>query len=87
MNRLFVILLAILLGCGPLVSCRPFFDWGVSGRILSLEGTAQGSRDGRTFSLAKDDWIRPGETIVSGLDSRVDLMVLPGIFLELSGGT
>jgi hypothetical protein len=70
-----------------LASCRPLFQREVSGAVLSLEGSAQGTLDGKTVRLTTNDWIHPGEKIATAAGSRVDLMILPGILVELAGET
>lgn len=73
--------------CVVLASCRPLFQREVSGAVLSLEGSAQGTLDRKTFRLTTNDWIHPGEKIATAPDSRIDLMILPGILVELAGET
>jgi hypothetical protein len=70
-----------------LVSCRPLFQREVAGAVLSLEGSAQGTFERQTFRLTTNDWIHPGEKIATAPDSRIDLMILPGILVELTGET
>jgi hypothetical protein len=75
--------------CGllVLVSCRPLFQREVSGAVLALEGSAKGTVGGKTVGLTTNDWIHPGEKIATNSESRLDLMLLPGILVELTGET
>lgn len=70
-----------------LASCRPLFQREVSGAVLAVEGPAEGTFEGETFRLTTNNWIRPGEKIATAHGSRLDLMILPGILVELAEET
>ena len=70
-----------------LVSCRPLLRREVSGAVLALEGSAQGMAAGKTIRLTTNEWIQPGEKITTTADTRLDLMLLPGILVELAADT
>ncbi len=76
--------LALSLG---LASCRPLFRREVAGRILALEGNATGKRGAQEIALTSKGLIYPGETISAHADARLDLMLVPGILVELIGDT
>jgi hypothetical protein len=78
---------AALLALLALVSCRPWFTRQVSGEILALEGTPMGTWGGKRFHLAEQTAIFPGMTIAVPPASRVDLLLLPGILMELQPDT
>ena len=70
-----------------LASCRPLFQRQVSSAVLSLEGSAEGTLEKKTFRLTPNDWVHPGEKIATAPGSRLDVMILPGILVELGGET
>jgi hypothetical protein len=59
-----------LLGLLALGSCRPLYDRQVAGMILSLEGEAQGTINGKTVRLTKSSRLRPGETVAVSAGGR-----------------
>lgn len=87
MNRLFIIWAATLLVFAPFVSCQPLFQRQVSASVLALEGSAALVRGQQHLPLASGDEVAPGDRIVTEVGSRLDLMVLPGILVELAGET
>jgi hypothetical protein len=70
-----------------LTSCGPFFHREVAGLVLSLEGTSQATASGQTRPLTSGYFIHPGETIATTHNGRLDLMLLPGVLLELEADT
>lgn len=59
----------------------------LSSRVLAVEGQAQRlTADGAT-PLNPESWIVPEEKILIAPGGRVDLMILPGIWAELDGGS
>jgi hypothetical protein len=67
-------------------SCRPVFNREVSGTVLAVEGVANGTIGGQTIGLTNGSSIKPGEK--SQLRKRhADLMLLPGLLIELEGDT
>ncbi len=43
--------------------------------------------DGKTVALTSVAFVRPGETITSSGTTRLDLMLLPGVLVEIAGDT
>ncbi len=76
-----------LLALVSLTSCRPWFPRHVSGEILALEGTAEGTWQGQSIRLTEQSAISAGMTIRVSAGSRLDLLLLPGILLELQPDT
>lgn len=72
----FVVLLAFC-------SCAPAFHRKVSAQVLASSGKVSGKLAGRHLPLAKGQWIEEGTTITCGSEGRADLMLLPGILVEL----
>ena len=70
-----------------LSSCRPHFQREVSSAVLRLEGRAEGTFQDQTRRLTTNDWLQPGTKIATAPGSRLDLMLLPGILVELAGET
>ncbi len=68
-------------------SCGPHFQREVSSAVLALEGPAEGTSQGQSRRLTTDDWLLPGTKIATAPGSRLDLMLLPGILVELAGDT
>ena len=68
-------------------SCRPFFPREVSSAVLAIEGSAAGTFAGQTTRLTPNEWLLPGTKIATAPGSRLDLMLLPGILVELAGAT
>lgn len=66
-------------------SCRPGFDRQVSGAVLSVEGEGRLTSNGEERSLTKSEHFRSGNRINTFADGRADLMLLPGILIELAG--
>jgi hypothetical protein len=76
------------LGClalCTLASCRPDFEPRVSSLVLAVDGSGGATRDGNTVRLTTAARVEPGAKIRAQEDARVDLMLLPGILVELSG--
>ncbi len=78
-----ICLLALL----ALASCGPQVKRTISSRVLAIDGEARCSVGGQTALLAGDSFLPPGAKINSGKNARVDLMVLPGVLIELAGDT
>ena len=76
--------LVVLIALG---SCRPLFNREVSGAVLSITGTANGTIEGKTNRLTNGSRIELGERIVTAKGSRTDLMLLPGLLIELEEET
>lgn len=76
---------ALLLGLIALTACRPFFQRQVSGRVLALEGAGHGMINGTRIALTSAAFVHPGETVTSSKGARLDLMLLPGVLVELAG--
>ena len=76
-----------LLGLMTLASCRPWFTRQVSGEILAVEGAPEGILQGKTIRLTERTGISPGMTIRVPPGSRIDLLLLPGILIELQPDT
>jgi len=70
-----------------LASCRPTFQREVSSAVLAHEGPAEGTFAGKKSDLAPNEWLLPGTRIATGPEGRLDLMLLPGILVELAGET
>lgn len=68
-------------------SCRPLFPREVSSAVLAIEGSAAGTFAGQTTRLTPNEWLLPGTKIATAPESRLDLMLLPGILVELAGAT
>lgn len=68
-------------------SCRPLFTPKVSGKILALNGTAEGTFEGRTIPLTESTGTPGGMKIKVSPQSRLDLLLLPGIRVELEAET
>ena len=68
-------------------SCRPLFNREVSGAVLAVEGVANGTIGGQTIGLTNGSSIKLGEKITTAKGSRADLMLLPGLLIELQGDT
>jgi hypothetical protein len=76
----------LLLSCvGVLGSCQPVFQREVAGVVLLVEGVASVSTGGKAVRLTKGTPLEPRKKITSLEGSRVDLMLLPGLLLELDG--
>lgn len=80
------LLSAVLCLSGLTTSCRPF-NRQLSSGVLAVEGKAYLIKDERKSRLTSHSWIRPGERISAAAESRIDLMLLPGILVELKGDT
>jgi hypothetical protein len=80
-------LVFLLVAGSALSSCQPLFDRKVSGSVLSVKGVANGIIDGKTNRLKSGARIQPGEKILAFPDGRVDLMLLPGLLVQLDGRT
>ena len=78
----FFLFIGLLLG-----SCRPLFEREVSGTVLAIEGTANKTTRGVMTRLTSDARIGPGEKLTCLSDNSVDLMLLPGLLMELKGNT
>ena len=79
---------AMCLGCSlGMGSCRPLFQREVAGKILALAGEATGQREGHKTALTSKGFIHSGETISAHENSRIDLLLVPGILVELVGDT
>ncbi len=76
--------LSALLGCS---SCHPFFDRQLSAAVLALDGKADQTLAGEKLRLTKSSWVHPGAKISTAPDSRLDLLVLPGVLVSLAGNT
>lgn len=76
-----------LLALMMLTSCRPWFTRQVSGEILAVEGRPEGILQGKTIRLTERTVISPGMTIRVPPESRIDLLLLPGILIELRPDT
>lgn len=74
----------ILLGLLALSSCRPT-SRSVPALVLDQEGKVSVTVDQQPFSLTTNAWLQPGTTITVPKDGRLDLMLLPGMLLEVSG--
>lgn len=75
-----------VLGFITLTAFRPsFLHRQVSGRVLAIEGAAQGIINGKKIALTSASFVHPGETVTSSEKSRVELMLLPGVLIELAG--
>ncbi len=74
-----------LLGLLAFGSCRPLFQRQVAGTILSLEGEAQGTQNGKSVALTNRSWVHPGERITTAAGARLDLLLLPGVLVSLAG--
>ncbi len=59
----------------------------LSARILAVEGEAQRLTPGGPAPLLPGSWVEPKEKISVAPGGRVDLMILPGIWAELEGGS
>ena len=70
-----------------LTSCRPFFQREVSSSVLAIDGPAEKTFAGKKARLAPNEWVLPGTRIATGPEGRLDLMLLPGILVELAGET
>lgn len=70
-----------------ITSCRPFFKREVSSAVLAVEGSAEKTVAGQTSRLTTNEWLLPGAKVATAGDSRLDLMLLPGILVQLEGGT
>jgi hypothetical protein len=66
-------------------SCRPLFHRQVSGIVIAVEGAARARANGQTLRLTTESHLFPGTTIELPANSRVDLMLLPGILIESTG--
>ncbi|MGI8431897.1 MAG: hypothetical protein ACR2MW_06360, partial [Chthoniobacterales bacterium] len=67
--------------------CRPLLEREISSRILAFEGEVQCSVGGKIGRLSGNSFLPPGAKISSGPNARVDLMVLPGVLMELAADT
>jgi hypothetical protein len=76
---------AVLLVVFALASCRPLFHRQVSGVVLAVQGVARAKANGQTFRLTTESHIFPETTIELPAKSQLDLMLLPGILVELAG--
>ena len=76
-----------LLGFLALGSCRPLFQRELAGPILALAGDAHGTRAGNSVALTKSSWVHPGERIATAAGARLDLMLVPGVLVEMAGET
>ena len=72
-----------LLGLLAFGSCRPVVQRQVSGKVLSIEGSGQTKIGEKTGRLTTSDWVKPGEMILSSENSRIDLMLLPGMLIDI----
>jgi len=72
-----------LLALLALSSCEPIFERDISGRVLSIKGKGQRRTNGQSIDLTTGSWFKRGDTIVSAQNSHVDLMILPGLLVEL----
>lgn len=70
-----------------LASCQPFFERNVSSAVLAIEGQAEATFTGKTTRLTTNEWVLPGTRIATAREGRLDLMLLPGILVELAGAT
>jgi len=60
-------------------------DQRISALVLAVEGEAHGSFHERIFALTKGSQLQPGTVVEVSPRSRLDLMLLPGIRVELTG--
>lgn len=67
-----------------LAGCRAP-ERSVAGAVLSVEGAAELMRDGQKVSLTTSSRVQPGEKITLPEGGRVDLMLLPGVLVQISG--
>lgn|GEM_PF-4099983 len=65
-------------------ACRPV-DQRISAVVLAVEGQARANLHNRAFALTKGSLLQPGTTMEVTPESRLDLMLLPGIRVELAG--
>ena len=76
------------LGCVALcafTSCRPAFEQRLAGLVLAVDGSGEATRAGTTGRLTTGARVEPGTKIRAQGEARVDLLLLPGILVELSG--
>lgn len=72
---------------GALVSCRPLFHRQVSSLVLAAAGNVRIQHGQSQSALLVPSQIAPGETITTEAGSRADLLLLPGIPIELAAAT
>ena len=70
-----------------LPACRPWFQREVSSAVLAVEGPAFEIFAGKRIALKPNEWLLPGTRIATREGGRLDLMLLPGILVELEGDT
>ncbi len=70
-----------------LPSYRSAFQREVSSAVLALEGSAEATFAEKKVRLAPNEWLLPATRIATGPGGRLDLMLLPGILVELAGET
>jgi hypothetical protein len=75
----------LLLGLFAVSSCRPLSDRQIAGMVLTVEGEGRLSRDAKTTGLTKSQHFRSGDGIAILANSRAELMILPGVLIELAG--
>ena len=83
---------SLALACAAFVvfsgaSCRQIFKREVSSAVLAIGGAANATFGGKAIAVSPNEWILPGTRIVTASGSRLDLMLLPGILIELAGDT
>lgn len=66
-----------------LASCAPIYHRKISARVLVVSGKVEGSFNGHNFGLTKSSWLEEGTTIACYDNGHADLMLLPGILIEL----
>ena len=54
---------------------------------LSRAGEVMGTSDGKTVRLTTSSRIHPGETVAVSAGGRLELLLLPGVLVELTGNT
>lgn len=67
-----------------LAGCRAP-ERSVAGAVMSVEGASETMRNGQKVSLTTSSRIRPGEKITLPEGGRLDLMLLPGVLVQIIG--
>jgi hypothetical protein len=75
------------LGLSTLGSCRPFFNRQLSTTVLATSGASRATIDQRDISLTKGALVPLGAKLATPPEASIDLMLLPGILVELAGDT
>jgi ferric-dicitrate binding protein FerR (iron transport regulator) len=80
------IIVAILLACLAPPSAAQGEDAAVA-EVAALTGTATVVRAASSEPLAEGDWVREGDTVVTGADSRVRLTFVDGSIVALGAAS